>query len=144
MGGFPIFFFGFSIFRLVRFRFLIRRSWVTSGGPPFLLFLVDFPFFGGFPVSYFFWFWWVSYFPFFFEFSIFLFNLIGAFLFFPFPPDPPDVHEAQGGNSHPLSFARSWRPGTWRYRSFPRFSIGTAGFQTRVCLIFLFFCSDFL
>ena len=30
-----LFFFGFSIFRLVRFRFLIRRSWVTSGGPKF-------------------------------------------------------------------------------------------------------------
>ena len=59
-------------------------------------------------------------------------------MFFPFPPDPPDVHEARGGNSHPLSSARSWRPGTWRYQSFPRFSIGTAGFQTRVCLIFLF------
>ena len=67
-----LFFFGFSIFRLVRFRFLIRRSWVTSGAPPFLLFLMDFLFFGGFPVShflgfggfpvsYFFWFWWVSY-----------------------------------------------------------------------------------
>ena len=61
-----LFVFGFSIFRLVRFRFLIRRSWVTSGAPPFLLFfffwwisyfLVGFLF----PV---FWFWWVSYFPF--------------------------------------------------------------------------------
>ena len=41
--------------------------------------------------------------------------MISAFLFFLFPPtDPPDVHEAQGGNSRPLSFARSWRPGTWR------------------------------
>ena len=44
-----LFFFGFSIFRLVRFRFLIRRScWVTSGAPPFLLFLVDFLFLVGF------------------------------------------------------------------------------------------------
>ena len=43
-----LFFFGFSIFRLVRFRFLIRRSWVTSGDPPFLLFLVDFLFLVGF------------------------------------------------------------------------------------------------
>ena len=33
-------------------------------------------------------------------------------LFFPLPLDPPDVHYAQGENSHPLSFARSWRPGT--------------------------------
>ena len=55
-----LFFFGFSVFRLARFRFLIRRSWVTSDDPPFpfllFLFLVDFLFFGGFasPVSYFF------------------------------------------------------------------------------------------
>ena len=103
-----LFFFGFSIFRLVRFRFLIRRSWVTSGGPPFLLFLVDFLFFGGFPVSYFIGFG---------GFPISLFSLSFPFsgwcvLFFPFPPDPPDVHEAQGENSHPLSFARLWRPGT--------------------------------
>ena len=53
-----LFFFGFSTFRLVRFRFLIYRSWVTSPLPVtplflFLLFLVDFLFFGGFPVSYF-------------------------------------------------------------------------------------------
>ena len=36
-----LFFFGFSIFQLVRFRFLIRRSWVTSGDPSSL---------GGFPI----------------------------------------------------------------------------------------------
>ena len=76
-----LFFFGFSIFRLVRFRFLIRRSWVTSGGPPFLLFLVDFLFLVGFLcpvflvlVGFLF------LFPFFL--SVFYF-LIGAFLFFP-------------------------------------------------------------
>jgi hypothetical protein len=56
--------------------------------------------------------------------------LIGAFLFFPFPQNPPDVHEAQGGNSHPLSSARSWRPETWWNQSFPQFSIGTTGFQS--------------
>ena len=75
--------------------------------PPFLLFLVDFLFVGGFPVSYFFGFG---------GFPISLFSLSFPFsgwcvLFFPFPPDPPDVHEAQGGNSHPLSSARSWRRG---------------------------------
>ena len=71
-----LFFFGFSTFRLVRFRFLIYRSWVTSPLPVtplflFLLFLVDFLFFGGFPVSYFFGFG---------GFPIFLFSL--NFLFF--------------------------------------------------------------
>ena len=36
-----LFFFGFSVFRLVRFRVLVRWFLVTSGDPSFL---VDFPF----------------------------------------------------------------------------------------------------
>ena len=63
-GGFPIF--------LVDFLCPVFLVFGDFTGDP--SFLVDFPFqlfFGGFPVSCFFWFWWVSYFPFFFEFSIF-------------------------------------------------------------------------
>ncbi len=51
-GGFPIsLWFLFFDWRVFGSWFVVRRSFVTSGDPPFLLFLVDFLFFGGFPVS---------------------------------------------------------------------------------------------
>ena len=57
LGGFPIFLWrlGFiSFYGCVFGSCLIRRSWVDSGDSPFLLFFVDFLFFGGCPVSHFF------------------------------------------------------------------------------------------
>ena len=75
-----LFFFGFSVFRLVRFRFLIRRSWVTSGDPSFL---VEFPVFWW--ISCFLFFGRVSYFPFFFDFSIFRLVRFCSFHFLKIP-----------------------------------------------------------
>ena len=73
MGGFPIFLWVFC-FAIGAFSVLdlsVLGDFSASGDPPFLLFLVDFLFFGGFPVSYFFGFG---------GFPIFLFSL--SFLFF--------------------------------------------------------------
>ena len=49
---------------------------------------------------------------------------------FPRIPIMPVEKRREQGNSHPPSSARSWRPETWWNRSFPRFSIGTTGFES--------------
>ena len=74
-------------------------------------------------------------FPISFEFSIFF---IGSFFIIFISPKFPSHYalhmpmekRRELGNSHPPSSARSWRPETWWNRSFPRFSIGTTGFQS--------------